>query len=608
MFKILIIPVVLFLIASRLFLLDLLPATLTHDEMVYAAQAYSYYIQGTSLNQLHSPFSLFPIEFMYAELPATIIYPGFLLSSNPLLASHLTSAIFGILLPFITSWLVYGLSRNKTLTIFIFLVSVFNPLLWQFSRFSVDVVFSIFFYLLGAAIMVNLPSKYKLLSIPVFFIGFFQYQGYKLVLVPFILLIILLQILSSNQDIKLKSVLDKFRQGYKRYEFIILIFAFLLSLIYAVFLLPNQPDSSRLQQTILTDTEYVGEIVNSERALTIPSPLTPLFVNKLNVMGEFVVKRLAGTFDPELLFINIEPAVSGFTVWTHGIFYWFDAVSIVVGLITILLFIKKKYLIGTITIFVALSLNVSNFINTGSEWFLLRGYILYVILSIISGIGLYKMWDVKRIRPIVVIIYFLSVINFAFHYFYRFPTNSLDWANFNERVIARYATLHQQSHPDISLTVYGNEPHYLLYSYLLYGNNLSESNKDNIANQLVANTGSAIKTYRSNNVIFTNDCAQIDRSGTVISSVDAVKCDVEIESQAPNLNNQQIINNFNKNQLSIPQVKDSGERFKINNDVICKDKAVSNYIILASLNQLNIEKQNESDFCKNWIADFGRTL
>jgi len=127
---------IIFLIWSRFYQLDLLPASLTHDETVYAISAQSFILQGTDLTQSHKPWSLTPIHPMYAEWPATIMSLGFLISHNSLFAAHFPSALMGVLLPFIFGWLLWGVWRNKQLAIIGVVIAAANPLLWQFSRLS----------------------------------------------------------------------------------------------------------------------------------------------------------------------------------------------------------------------------------------------------------------------------------------------------------------------------------------------------------------------------------------------------------------------------------------------------------------------------------------
>jgi hypothetical protein len=65
-----------FTLFTRFWLLDRLPVSLVHDETVYAAQAKSFAVQGTTLNQAIPWWSLQPVHPFYAELPSVVMAPA----------------------------------------------------------------------------------------------------------------------------------------------------------------------------------------------------------------------------------------------------------------------------------------------------------------------------------------------------------------------------------------------------------------------------------------------------------------------------------------------------------------------------------------------------
>jgi hypothetical protein len=54
--------------------------------------------------------------------------------------------------------------------------------------------------------------------------------------------------------------------------------------------------------------------------------------------------------------------------------------------------------------------------------------------------------------------------------------------------------------------------------------------------------------------------------------------------------------------LSISAVLDSGERMRIYGDELCADLA-STFIHVQSLAQLNLEQQDQNEFCSLWIKN-----
>jgi len=198
--KFLLATLVVFLILTRFFALDTLPPFLTHDEVVYGIVAKSFAVQGTTLTQDQEWYSMRPVHPFYAELPALFMTPFFWLTDNPLLAVRIPTALMGVAFPFIFGWFCWGVWRDKKLAWVAVVIVSLNPLWWQFSRLSYDAVYSTFFYFLGGAIFFSKSKRGFLWSIPVFMLGFFQYQGFKLLLVPWLALLTLVWFLQRTKD------------------------------------------------------------------------------------------------------------------------------------------------------------------------------------------------------------------------------------------------------------------------------------------------------------------------------------------------------------------------------------------------------------------------
>jgi len=454
-----------FLLWSRLFQLSKLPATLPHDEMVYAIQAQSFVLQGKTLDQRQGFFSLRPSHIMYAEWPAQVMSLGFLLSKQPLLATHLTSVLMGLTLPFLMALLAYTLWQRADITKATFMVFVLSPLFWQMSRLSYDSFYALWFYVAGGVLLLQSKRSLELLSLPVFTVGFFQYQGFKLILLPWIGFLLLLWIVTRLPDHKLRSFWRAILQ--LRYKLLALLLGLSLMLFYGLVLLPKQDASVRLSSLIFTDTEYLSRVVDTERRLSLNNPLASVLSNKATAIGLFMLQRLVGVFNPNTLLLLIEPNVSGFSVWTHGVFYWVELALLFVGL-AVLLVRAKTHLTGLGLLFGVLTLCLPALINSGGEWYLLRSMFSYLLVTLLAAWGLVYVWRLPFWRYVVLGVYLLSVLNFTYQYFYRYPIISLDWGNFDERVLARYIVLHQAQYPEGQVRVYGPEPEYDFWSYLFY--------------------------------------------------------------------------------------------------------------------------------------------
>jgi hypothetical protein len=610
-----------FLIFSRLWKLDQIPATLSHDEMVYAVQAKSLIAQGTSLDQQDSWWSLHPAHVMYAEWPARVMALGFLISSNPLVATHLSSALMGISLPFIMAALTYSIWRKKSLAKATWIIFILNPLFWQLSRISYDSFYSLWFYVSAGCLLLSFKPKYIALSLPLFLIGFFQYQGFKLLLVPWISFLITLKLatrLDSGKRFKLKQLVNELKRF--KLQILVWLLAIGLTLFYGLVLLPQQDSGVRLSKIIFADTDYLANIVNTERRLSLVTPLNNLFSNKPTAIWQFMLDRLLGVFDLRLLLMLVEPNVSGFSVWTHGIFYWLEIILVLVGLSAVI-GNKKTRFSGLVLLVGILTLCLPALINSGGEWYLLRSMFTYLLMLVAAAWGLTVFW---RQKLIVLILLLPSVFSFSYHYWFRYPIISLDWSNFDERVLARYISLTQQTEPNLKITVYGPEPEYGYWSYLLYNQLITKNNLDEI--------GAAMRKYPPyskeakyslGQVTFSSFCAPNNpkKQSNIPSSPELIivrehhKICAENSKKKIEKNDSSLVEaTEDKKQeidltppppppvLSISAVLDSGKRLSVYGDKICHPYT-NTFIHVQNLKQLDLDKQDIPVFCENWIKN-----
>ena len=577
------IGLLIFLIWSRFYQLQLLPASLTHDETVYAIQAKSYSLQGKDLMQTHYPWQIDPIHPMYAEWPATIMSLGFLISENSLWAAHFSSALMGIIFPFFFGWLLWGIWKNKELALIGVVVTAINPLIWQFSRLSYDTWYSTFFYLAGGAIFLNLKGKYRWWSLPLLIIGFFQYQGLKLLLFPWMGLLFLL----------INPSLKKIKANLLKSTGMIIVSTVILSLTYGLILLPNQQTDNRLSTTIFSGSKTVLEQVNADRRLSLLSPLNKYLTNKVTHGGWFMIDRFLGAFNPNLLFRFGEPSTSGFAVWTHGIFYLIDAILVILG-ITILLSQKKLRRSGVLILISVVAFSLPNLINTMSQWHLPRTFLAYVMLLILISWGGWVVWQDKFWRIVMSGIYLISISYFSYQYFYRYPVTHLDAGTWDEKIAANYAGL---ASTDKEVWIYSDTPEMTFYNYLLYQNQIRSENLDKVKTTVEQNSTAIVKHYTINHVTVTNDCVDIVKDRVHVWEIGHSFCRTE---DAIILEKQKLVK---ENRLSIPAVLDSGEAYRIAGDTLCQSYQLPSFVHLQKIQDLNISQMSTQQFCQKWITD-----
>lgn len=603
--SILIAGLILVSLLTRLYKLDQIPGTLTHDETVYAIQARSLAVQGKTWDQKLGWFSLQPVDPMYAEWPASLIAPFFWLTSNPLLAVHLPSAVMGAVIPFLLGLVVFDWYRNRRLSLWVVTVAVFNPFLWEFSRLAYDGVYSVFFYLLGTVILLYLPKYWKLLSLPVFLFGFFQYQGLKLLLVPWVLAMIALHQarqleLDFNKPKQVVSQLFQRARALHSAEILVAVAVIILTLVYGLVLLPKQNVNDRLRFMVWNDQKLLGNFshqVDVEHRLSFTSPLTKVFSNKVTVVASYMIVMIFSVFDPRHLFLYLSATVNGFAVWQHGLFYVIDGVLLLVGVYA--LFRRRSWRLTSVglvgLIFVSM---VPALINTMSDWPELRAILTYTLLSVVIGAGLYLLTQNRILRWIVLGIYAVSISFFSFQYFTRYPIYSADFGHYTDRLLSSYVVHAHQAHPDQPIIVYvhdGGDIKYLFQNYLLYSREFTSAQAPQISADIQKNI------WRVGNVEFKSGCIRKADVGaqTLIRERDGAICeDGEVE---PKTKEVQPKVSLPQTFLSLAAISDSNELFRIHNDKLCQGVQTPGFLHPRALRQFALEKLSDTEFCQTWV-------
>lgn len=579
-----------FLTITRLWNLSVFPAALTHDEIVYAVQAQSFAVQGTTLNQQFHWWSLQPTHISYAEFPALLMAPFFKLIDNPLLATRAISVIMGITFPFVLGLFTFGIWKNKWLSLFVVFVSSLNPLLWQMSRLTYDAVMSSYFYLLGGSILLLVKGKKSVFSLIFLTIGFFCYQGLKLAFIPWVLFLGVLQFRTVKQIIS------------QKYYLIVLGLCALLFGSYVLFILPNQTIDNRWKNTIFADSDFQAKVTNEERRIAINFPLKSLFSNKGVVIGKFLAARMIEAYSPVMLFVSGEPAQSAFSAWGYGWFHYFESVLLMIGVV--LVFARKKLrLSGLFIVLLMIFATIPATLNSGAPWFLLRMFFpnLFLIIFIAWG-GFYLIQRFRWGKYLVFSLYFIGLFSFMYHYYFRYPISGSNISYFSERVMAEYISRSLQEKPDQKIVVYTIDPPVTFWTYLIYTHSINEQNKDQIAQ--IENS----QQYVLGNVTFTTDCVDLaDDQNVVLSEAvrAAVPCNYdkthfrhESESQY-----QTFITAQQNTNLQIPSLLDNGAYWKIYNNTLCDKKTLKRYVSVDKFEDLNPLLKNNEEFCSTWISN-----
>lgn len=568
--------VLIFLIGvlTRFYQIEKIPTFIAHDELGYLINAQSISLSGTDITGTWNPFSLTPVTPTLAELTAPLIAPFYKLPLSPVLAGKLPFLIMSLIIPFLIAGIAFKFFKSKNIALITGVMALFNPWIWQLGRMAFDPYVSFFLYLLGAFLLLRLKNWYKLWAFLPFFVGFYQYQGHKLIF-PFWVLFFV--IYSAR-----KSFIKKIYWKKIKPELLVLGLSAILFIFYTFVQLPSQQSSKRLDQILTPDSTIVAEKVNESRRLSLDSPINSIVINKYTVWSRMLLERLTNTYSFKYLFLEGQVGNSVWSVWNHGIFYVIDFVLIIFGFIYLI--INKRYKFILLLFFGLIVFVLTSIISTG-EAFFFRSALNIPLLIIISATGLEFIRKIvpKYVSYLLFMTYFLSILHFAFLYFVRYPIISSDRQFFSERIATEYLKRLPNSQNVILISP---EPEFSASTYLFFTQFLTPENIEQI--QL----GYGNKEFIFNNFKFDGGCLPLNTnefSEIIISRHDVRNCeDDEVAALV-------------HNPLQIQSIKDSGSYFHIYNDVLCSEIELNAYINIRTLDSFDFENLSNEEFCKTWI-------
>ncbi|MDQ5951665.1 MAG: hypothetical protein QG639_946 [Patescibacteria group bacterium] len=580
-----------FLLFTRLYRISEVPTALVHDELIYVMQARSLWLTGSDMSGNWNPLTVTPFNSAFAEFPSILMAPAAFITDNPILNAKIVHILTGMLIPFVLSWFAYGIWKNKLLSVTTLVVASANPWLWQFSRMTFDSLFSVFFYLVGAAIVLTTQKWLRLISVPFFILAFYQYQGLKLILIPFVLLLCAYVFFENKLFIK-NNFFSKLNRPDIISLLVITIFSLVLFSYYSFIALPQQTASSRLSQILFLEDEYVASEVTKERQSSLQTPFTSLVSNKYTIIIAGITKNIFKVLNPTFIFFSADEAPNRFVVFNHGYFYIIDFLLLFVG---IYLFVKDKQTVKLLFYGLLLLITlIPSVINTHQS-FTFRAALFYVLLIPLISYALSNILQNKKwyVPAVTMLLYLLAVINFAYHYFYQYPVYAVDGQFFVERVLSSYIN---RVPKDTKVIVYGVDQEYLFNSYLFYNNHYNKHTSRQVKQAILD------ESFTFENVEFRNTCIDtqtLDPAAVMITVADPDICEIEGQS-LPKTILQDKMSAF----LSVPAVKDSGELYKIFRDPVCNQYDLPTYIAPRSAQLFSVENLDDEQFCENWITDF----
>lgn len=580
--KPLIFGVVLFIIFmfTRVWHITSTPATLSHDELYYPLQAKTLLLNGRDLQGVWRPYYLYPANPLFAEWPGLLMLPAtYFLSSNPMLAAKATHVFLGSLFPFIIGLFAYQLSGSKSVGWMTVLLTGVNPWFFANSRLAYDAFFSLFFYFVGAIILLKFNGKKILLSILPFTIGFFQYQGLKVIFVPMVVLLSIFKLCTIVQSTTKNAVFN-----WREHIYLIVLPFFSLLLMSAYIVVYTQSSDNDRISDLVFSSPVISSQVDLERKHTISTALTPFTMNKLTALISVVTKSYIASFDPIALFVSGSELRNPLSHWKYGVFHLSTLPLILLGFPYFLH--KKRILSGALLLSLLAIAPIPEAINATGSWPMYRASMMVPIVLVFAAGGASMLFETLKphISLVLFLILVLSTFKFFYTYFFSYPILSASNRYFSERLIASYVNRIDENNSIIVLT---DEPDFV-FQYILHEGNL-------INYETVSAIQSAFKNrkYHIKSIVVDNRCLSkeiLEQYTTVIVDSRTGFCD-QIQTNIDTATSIQVVS-----------VSDSAKHFDIYGDVICQEYALNPYPVM-SKNQFDLPNLELKQFCETFFVN-----
>jgi 4-amino-4-deoxy-L-arabinose transferase-like glycosyltransferase len=547
----------------RIVYLDRIPTGIGQDEIDYQLTAKSMLLSGKDISGTVGLLDILTFHYPPTDSPkAELPYFLALLSAAQGGLSLFSARIVFALISVATVLLMYVIARyffGKQVAIVSSILFAINP--WEIfiGRTSFEVVPAVFFFLLLLYSFL-LCNKWKVLwTIPLIVLAFCSYIATKVIIFPFIICIMLyLYFVEKRKENKIPYVIVCF---------------FSLGLLLFFFVTVSSQSGSRISDILTPFSHSITDEVNSARKDTIASPLTVVFENKFSVYIRILLTKFIEAISLQYLFLYGDTFIS---LLKHGIYYLLDGVFFLYGIFKLLEKERKK-------IFIFLPLLLLSFIpqvlHKGTGNFTPHISLLFPFSFFIIAYGItsgFKKLQRKYQIPymlFIIIGYGVSLLYFIHVYFFFYPIKSQSF-DFPTRVLSRYVSLAAEKGKRVSiLSSYNDDTYKKVLFYTSYENR---------------------KTLRELKIAFKT------RTYT-LGNVHIGSCNDTTPADITIYNTNCVESMRTEKTISVADLFDSGERYRIVNDMVCRNSSVPHYISHISLNSLSIENATTDMLCSTFL-------
>jgi 4-amino-4-deoxy-L-arabinose transferase-like glycosyltransferase len=564
-----------FALLLRTIFLNEVPVGLSNDELSFIINAKSISLTGKDILGSWQPWSLQPIynTFPMSELSFLIAIPMISLFKITLFTAKLSYALFGTLLVGIL-YLITNKLFSKEKAIIVGAVAAISPWGIFFGRTAYDFPLAICFYMLSLAILLYSKGWKILLTFIPIFLAFYSYIGTKIIFLPFSIFTIFFSWYILNN------------KKYTKY-YLILAIACISLFFFFLASINSQNTGQRLSEVLSPSNQTVIDKVNSDRKLSIGSPINSLVINKYTVFAKDFMNKYIGAFSPQYQLITGDSNMH-VSLWNHGYFYYIDFIFLLMGFYYLFQKNKKAAILLVGLVLIA---PLPAAFSIAQEGYVHRWALVYPLFIIIIGIGISYFISLPRrlllkklFIGLVAIAYSALFINFLVIYFLRYPIYNSEGSNFSTRILARYVVFAQLRGKFVY--VHSPEPNALYRGYVLYSNSYNKQSAQTVTNNFKNGT------YTLNNVKFLKGCPG---ETEINSDKNIIVMDVVMECK--NLKNYQKM----QKPIEITYLSDAGAIYAVHKDRVCSNFTLSKYPNNFKFFDLNIENLSTENFCQKYI-------
>lgn len=535
--------------------MDKFPPGMSHDELELALSAKTILKNGADASGIKFPQFLIAskLESGATGLVSLILAPIFAFADLNMLNIRIVYLIVGLLTALFTAGVVNNFTNFK-IAVITFVVSLFMPWMFIYSRMALAAPFALLFMLVGIFVMLSQNGWKVFYSLPFFAISMFSYYG-AMPTIPLVVLV--LAIIHATNKTQLKINL-------------LLIISIVLCLFGFILISKHNPESvlsTRSVEVKLLDLDQQSGAVDEIRKQSIDSPINNLFVNKPLLLLEDLTNVYLGAFSINNLFVNGDTRAA-YDLGRHGLLYYIDAILIVLGIVALYKFDKK---LGLLLGAMALLGPIGSALNKVEHSYVFRSYPLIFVFTVLISLGVWYVYQLltKRTRNLFIlvfgIIYILFFVRFVHFYDFNYSVRQAENHNLTERLLVNYLMRETKE-----MDVYVSSPRQITNQYAFFAKDY-----DSLA-------GIMSGQYVINNHSLKTGCPEIFDEGIVIE---------EFADCAAN-----------EARMLIQDQKDAGYVYGIINGSLCNIDDQDSYKRVSLIADYEIEDLSDADFCNRWIA------